>query len=405
MFSERLCSVTRLNEERAPSALSGTRILELGGIGPVPFAGMLLADMGAEVIVIERPSSAESSPTGGPVPQEILRRGKRSVSIDLKARGAVAAVMQLVRASDALIEGFRPGVAERLGLGPADCRDVQPRLVYGRGPGWGADGPWAQVAAHDINFLALTGVLDAVGRHGHPPTPPLNLVGDFGGGGMLLAFGVVCGLFEAKQSGEGQTVEAAMVDGIALLAASVLSLQAAGLWKEERGSNVIDSGSHFYDAYECADGLFIAVGAIEPGHYERFVEATGFHDRDPCPEADYMDSRSWPPRKDVLREIFLGRPQAKWMEILEARDCCCTPVLSFSSAATHPQNAARGVFRPYGHGLAPAPAPRFSRTPPRVHDSSPVVGCDTCEVLTENGLTPSEIEELQRSGAIAGTVV
>lgn len=381
--------------------LQGTRVVELAGMGPVSFAGMMLADMGAEVILIERLPGSHARFGGEPVPQDMLRRGKRSLAIDLKVPGAQDVMTKILCETDVLIEGFRPGVAERLGLGPAACFELRPSLVYGRGTGWGQEGPNAQVAGHDINFLAVTGVLNAIGRAGQPPTPPLNLVGDFGGGGMLLAFGVVCALAEAARSGRGQTVDAAMIDGVALLAASVLSIRGAGLWRPNRGSNMIDSGAHFYDVYVCADGEYLAVGAIEADHYRRLVDATGFADLDPCLGRDYLEPSTWPARKVAFAQLFRTRTCSEWLSLLETVDCCCTPVLDFDAAAEHPQISARGVLRREAGFLSPSPAPRFSRTPPTVHEGWSSVGADTRALLADHGFSVREVDDLEERRVVA----
>ncbi|HEY8081656.1 MAG TPA: CaiB/BaiF CoA-transferase family protein, partial [Acidimicrobiales bacterium] len=339
-----------------PGPLSGVRIVELAGIGPAPYACMLLADAGADVLRLDRP---------GPPPTEephwdLLNRSRPSVAIDLKHPDAPGVVLDLVSSADALIEGMRPGVAERLGLGPGPCLERNPRLVYGRMTGWGQDGPLANAVGHDIDYIAVSGALHAIGRAGERPLPPINLVGDFGGGGMLLAFGVVAALYEARGSGYGQVVDAAMTDGSASLMTMAHSFLAAGLSSEERGTNLLDTGAHFYEVYETSDGRYVAVGAIEPRFYAALLEGLGL-DAGELPRQ--MDSSSWPQMKARFAELFAQRSRDEWEVHFAGTEACVAPVLSPLEAPDHAHNAARGTFVEVAGVRQPGPAPRFSRTP------------------------------------------
>jgi alpha-methylacyl-CoA racemase len=378
--------------------LTGVRVLELAGIGPGPYAAMVLSDMGAEVVRIDRAASVPASPPGRP-PVDVLNRGRRSVAVDLKVPEGVEAVLRLVASADALIEGFRPGVTERLGLGPDVCLERSPRLVYGRMTGWGQDGPYASAAGHDINYIALAGALAHIGRAGAPPTPPLNLVGDFGGGGLLLAFGIACGLFETSRSGQGQVVDAAMIDGAANLMAMFWGFRAMGIWSPERGTNLLDTGAHFYDVYECADGGFVSIGSIEPQFYAELLKRTGL---DGDPElAGQMDRSTWPALKAKLAEVFRSRTRDEWCDEMEATDVCFAPVLSMDEAASHPHNVARGTFQTRDGVVQPAPAPRFSRTAPALDRPPAFPGQHTDEVLADWGFAEDEVAALRAAGAVA----
>jgi alpha-methylacyl-CoA racemase len=338
--------------------LDGVRVLEFAGMGPAPFAVMMLSDMGAEVVRVDRLGDARPA---GPVPNP-LHRGRRSVAVDLKHPVAVMAVLRLVERADVLVEGYRPGTMERLGLGPDVCAAVNPRLVYARVTGWGQDGPNARLAGHDINYIAVAGALDPIGRAGGPPAPPVNLVGDYGGGGMFAAFGVACALFEARQSGEGQVIDAAMTDGAAVLTTSLHWMRAAGTWNEARGANRLDSGAHFYDVYETADGRFVSVGSIEPQFYAELRRVLGLTD----PKWDRQNDRAaWPGLKADLAAIFRTKTRAEWCRVFaEAKaDACFAPVLSPGEAPDDPHNVARGTFLIRDGVTFPAPAPRLSRTP------------------------------------------
>ena len=333
--------------------LAGLRIVELAGIGPGPFAGMMLADHGAEVIRVDRPGARVDA-------KDPLLRSRTLIGVDLKSADGIAVVRDLCRSADGLIEGFRPGVTERLGLGPDVLLADNPKLVYGRMTGWGQTGPLAAAAGHDINYIALAGALHAFGRAGEPPTPPINLVGDFGGGGMLLAFGMVAALLHARRTGEGQVVDAAMTDGAALLMSMIWGFRAKGMWSDARGTNLLDTGAHFYDTYETADGGWIALGAIEPQFYAEFRRLTGL-DADPDFDAQ-MNPAAWGPLKAKLTALFLTRSRAAWCDLLEGADVCFAPVLSMAEAPAHRHNAARGTFADVDGVTQPAPAPRYSAT-------------------------------------------
>jgi alpha-methylacyl-CoA racemase len=373
--------------------LHGFKIVELAGLGPAPFAGMMLSDMGAEVLRVDRAQAVRED--GRPSSNEIvLGRGKRSVGVDLKHPEGRRTVLRLVEQADSLIEGFRPGVTERLGIGPEDCLARNPRLVYGRMTGWGQDGPYAPMAGHDINYIALSGTLAMIGRAGEAPVPPLNLVGDFGGGGMLLAYGVVCALLEASRSGQGQVIDAAMVDGAALLAAMIHGFRAAGIWGE-RGTNLLDTGAWFYEVYETADGEHVSFGSIEPQFLQEMVRITGL---DPAPDA--ANPAAWPEMKDRMAALVKTRTRAEWCELLEGSDACFAPVLHPDEAAAHPHNVHRSTFVEIGGVVQPAPAPRFSRTPPEVAGPAARPGEHTAEVLGDWGFAAGEIAELRDAGAV-----
>ncbi len=376
--------------------LTSMKVVELVGIGPGPFAAMMLADLGADVLRIHRVESVEHGFDPGGVP--VLDRNRRSVGVDLKHADGVETVLRLVELADALLEGFRPGVTERLGVGPDACLARNPRLVYGRMTGWGQDGPMAHTAGHDIDYIALAGALAHFGRAGAKPTPPLNMVGDFGGGGMLLAFGVVCGIIEARSSGQGQVVDAAMVDGSALLMAMMWGLRSLGAFDEaNRGTNVLDSGAPFYDTYECADGAYIAVGALEPQFYAELLAATGLDDAG-LPKQ--MDRSGWPALRERFTELFRSKPRDEWCALLEARDVCFAPVLTMSEAAEHPHIRARGTVVEFDGVLQPAPAPRFSRTSAELRSPAPKPGEHTDRALSDWGFTADQLRALHEAGAI-----
>ena len=377
--------------------LTGYRIIEIAGIGPGPFAAMLLADMGAEVVRVERAAAVRGPAPDSPHP-DILRRGRRNIALDLKHPDGVAALLDLVAAADALIEGFRPGVMERLGVGPDECLDRNPKLVFGRMTGWGQDGPYALAAGHDINYISLAGGLAHYGRAGEAPTPPLNMVGDFGGGGMFLAFGVVCALLEAQRSGEGQVVDAAMVDGTATLMTMFWALHQMGMHDiSRRGVNLLDTGAHFYDVYECADGEYVSIGSIEPQFYAELMRLTGLEGDDDF--ADQMDRSRWPHLKERIAELFRTKPRAEWCQLMEHTDVCFAPVLRMDEAAQHPHNVARGTFIEHAGLTQPAPAPRFSRTAPEIERPAAHDGQHTREVLVDWGLAAERVEALLDSGA------
>ena len=381
-----------------PGPLSGIKILEIAGIGPGPFAAMVLSDMGAEVLRVDRSQAVRGGDPSKP-PVDVLNRGRRSIGVDLKNPDGVQTVLRLVEAADALIEGFRPGVAERLGIGPDDCFARNPKLVYGRMTGWGQEGPMAHAAGHDINYIALAGALEPIGRAGQPPLPPLNLVGDFGGGGMFLAFGVVCALLEAQRSCEGQVVDAAMVDGAAVLMSMFHGFTAMGMWTEERGTNLLDTGAHFYEVYETSDGRFVSIGSIEPQFYAELLRLTGLSD-----DAEFggqMNRGNWPRLKERLAEVFRTKTRDEWVGIMEGTDVCFAPVLSIKEAPQHPHLAARGTFTEVAGVTQPAPAPRFSRTPGAVERPPSHAGQHTDEALGDWGFGPDEIAKLRETGAVA----
>jgi alpha-methylacyl-CoA racemase len=377
----------------AGGPLAGLRVVELAGVGPGPFCAMLLADLGADVLRIDRPGPAE---LGLDIPRELdlPLRGRRSVAIDLKSPAGAAAARRLIGRADALIEGFRPGVAERLGLGPDACLALNPRLVYGRMTGWGQDGPLATAAGHDINYLALAGALGAIGPSGGPPVPPLNLVADLGGGALYLAFGLLAALHERTVSGRGQVVDAAMVDGAASLMTSTFGLAAAGRWRDTRGSNDLDGGAPWYSAYETADGRFVAVGAIEGRFYAELLRRLGL---DPASLPAQHDRSGWPLLRHRLAEAFLTRTRDEWTRVMEGSDACVAPVLSLTEAASHPHNVARGTFVEVDGVVQPGPAPRFSRTPARIAGGPEPVGHRAEETLGEWGWSEAEIEALRRT--------
>ncbi|HMQ25183.1 MAG TPA: CaiB/BaiF CoA-transferase family protein [Acidimicrobiales bacterium] len=383
--------------------LAGCRIIELAGIGPGPFAAMMLSDMGAEVLRVDRAEAVADDPTApGAAPLwDVNARGRRSVGVDLKQPEGRDLVLRLVEQADGLIEGFRPGVAERLGLGPDDCLARRPALVYGRMTGWGQTGPLALAAGRDINYVALSGTLAMIGRQGEAPVPPLNLVGDFGGGGLLLAFGMVCALLEASRSGEGQVVDAAMVDGAALLAGMIYGLRADGQWGE-RGTNLLDSGAWFYEVYETADGKYVSVGPIDDRAGAELLRLVGLADdvdgRGPLP--DQQDRASWPAMKERLAAVFRTRTRDEWCALLEGTDACFAPVLEPDEAPNHPQLRERGTFCDVGGVVQPAPAPRLSRTPPAVQGPPPAPGEHTDAALADWGLAPDELAALRAAGAI-----
>ena len=371
--------------------LSGFKIIELAGIGPGPFCGMMLSDMGAEVIRVERLSNSDTAP------KDVLARNRRSVAVDLKSTEGVETVLRLVESADALFEGFRPGVTERLGLGPDVCLGRNEKLVYGRMTGWGQEGPMANAAGHDINYIGLAGALHAIGRTGERPVPPLNLVGDFGGGGMLLAYGLVCGMLEAQKSGKGQVVDAAMVDGTAALMAMFFSFAAGGSFSDQRGTNLLDGGAHFYDTYECADGKYICIGSIEPQFYALLMEKAEL----PEEFKDQMNPAKWPELKAKLTEVFLSKTQSEWCEIMEGTDVCFAPILSIFEAPDHPHNKARNSFLEIDGVMQQAPAPRFSRTSPEISHGARIPGQDTVSVLKDYGFSPEEIDALAEGAVIA----
>lgn len=378
--------------------LHGIRIVEFAALGPAPMGCMILADLGAEVVRIERKLPAGAKP-GSELfdPKiDILNRSRRVVSLDLKKPEGLAAAKQLAASADVLIEGFRPGVMERLGLGPDDCLAANPRLVYGRMTGWGQTGPLANAAGHDINYLSLSGALHAIGEPGGKPVVPLNLVADCGGGAMLLVVGVLAATLEARTSGKGQVVDAAMTDGSALLMTMMYTLKAMGNWTQQRGSNLLDGGAHFYDTYRCADGKYISIGPIEPQFYTLFLQKTGITDPD---FKQQWERARWPELKTRLAAHLETRTRDEWCALLEGSDACVAPVLDMDEAPEHPHNQARGTFIEVGGVIQPAPAPRFSRSIP-AQPRPPVVGATGEDVLSDWGFAPDEIDALRMAGAI-----
>jgi alpha-methylacyl-CoA racemase len=381
--------------------LNGVKIVEIASIGPGPYCAMMLADMGADVIRVDRKNQAgRPGTTVGANPRhETLNRGRRSVAVDLKNPEAVEAVLKMCEGADVILEGFRPGVMERLGLGPDVVQARNEKIVYGRMTGWGQDGPYANVAGHDINYIALSGVLHALGREGDKPLPPMNLVGDFGGGGMLLAFGIVSALFESQRSGQGQVVDAAMVDGAALLMAPIYGLEKMGRWDgDNRGVNLLDTGAHFYEVYETSDNKYISLGSIEPQFYALLLEKSGV---DVEEFSDQQNKDKWRGYKEKLEVLFKTKTRDEWCEIMEYTDICFAPVLSMNEAHAHPHNEARGTFIEIEGVKQPGPAPRFSRTKPVVARPSPIPGEHNDDALQDWGFTADEIAALRDADAIS----
>jgi alpha-methylacyl-CoA racemase len=376
----------------ARGPLHGLKIIELAGIGPGPYAAMLLADMGAEVVRVERPGPAASSV---PADKDVLRRNRRSIIVDLRHPDGVRTVLAMASQADVLLEGFRPGVTEHLGLGPADCWAVNPRLVYGRMTGWGQSGPLATSAGHDIGYIALTGALGSIGRAGEAPVAPVNLLGDFGGGSTFLVLGVLAALWEAARSGRGQVVDAAIVDGASSLTALLHGLMAAGQWTDRRGVNFLDTGVPWYDTYETADGQWMAVGALEPKFYVEFTELLGLPD-DVAALRDQPSS--WSQLREAISRAFSSRSRAEWTAVFDSTDACVAPVLSLTEAANHPHLAARNTFIDVGGVTQPAPAPRFSRTVAPIPTPPPAIGANTVDVLGDWGI--ADIDGLIAAGVV-----
>jgi len=371
--------------------LTGLKIVEFAGIGPGPFCGMLLSDLGADVVRIDRKGQGRGAPS------DITSRGRRSVALDLKTPEAVEACLKLMDGADAVIEGFRPGVMERLGLGPEVALKRNPKLVFGRMTGWGQTGPYAMAAGHDMNYIAITGALHAIGTS-DKPVPPLNLVGDFGGGALYLAFGLLAGVIQARETGKGQVIDCAMSDGAASLMAMFYGFKAAGMWKEERRSNLLDGGAHFYDTYQCSDGKWVSIGSIEPQFYALLLEKTGITDPD---FQKQHDRSAWPELRQKLAGVIVRKTQAEWTEIMGGTDVCFAPVLDLDEAPRHPHNAARQTFVDIGGVVQPAPAPRFSATPGAIQGPPPAIGAHDREALSDWGFSEAEIETLQSAGALA----
>jgi alpha-methylacyl-CoA racemase len=371
--------------------LTGLKIVEFAGIGPGPFCGMLLSDLGADVVRIDRKGA------GGGRAADITSRGRRSVALDLKNPAAIETCLKLLETADAVFEGFRPGVMERLGLGPDLALKRNPKLVYGRMTGWGQFGPYANAAGHDMNYIAITGALHATGTK-DKPVPPLNLVGDFGGGALYLAFGLLAGVIQARESGKGQVIDCAMSDGAASLMSMFYGFKASGIWKEERRSNLLDGGAHFYDTYQCSDGKWISIGSIEPQFYALLLEKTGI--KDPAFQAQ-MDRGQWDSLREKLGLVIAQKTQAEWSEIMGATDVCFAPILDLDEAPKHPHNVARQTFVELGGVVQPAPAPRFSVTPGAIQGPPPATGAHDREALGDWGFSSADIDALQASGALA----
>lgn len=368
--------------------LQGIKIIEMAGLGPAPFAGMLLADLGAEVICIDRPASKEVDPQSRRT--NILQRGKKSIVLDLKRPACVQTALRLIASADVVIEGFRPGVMERLGLGPDICLEQNPALVFGRMTGWGQTGPLALAAGHDINYIALSGALHAVGTS-EQPIVPLNLVGDFGGGAMLLVAGVLSAVIHARSTGRGQVVDAAMTDGSALLMSMMYGFMAAGQWSDHRASNMLDGGAHFYGTYQCADGKWVAIGSIEPQFYALLIEKSGLKEVDMPMQ---RHAATWPEMKARLKQVFAARSRDEWCALMEGTDVCFAPVLSMGDAPNHPHNVARQTFCELEGVVQPAPAPRFSQTTPTIARPPAQAGAHTIEILSGLGLSEAEIKNI-----------
>ena len=372
--------------------LSGLKVVEFAGIGPGPFCGMLLSDLGADVVRIDRKGKGRASPA------DITSRGRRSIGLDLKNPDAIETCLKLMEGADAVFEGFRPGVMERLGLGPDVALKRNPKLVYGRMTGWGQFGPYANAAGHDMNYIAITGALHAIGTK-DKPIPPLNLVGDFGGGALYLAFGLLAGVLNARATGKGQVIDCAMSDGAASLMSMFYGFKAGGMWKDERRVNLLDGGAHFYDTYQCADGKWISIGSIEPQFYALLLEKTGIND----PEfAAQMDRGKWDSLRGKLAHVIAQKTQAEWCEIMDATDVCFAPVLDLDEAPKHAHNVARKTFVELEGVIQPAPAPRFSATPGAIQGPPPAIGAHDQEALGDWGFSPAAIDALKASGALAG---
>ena len=374
--------------------LDGLRIVEIAGIGPGPFAAMVLSDMGADIIRVDRPGSKMSKEVAT---AQILNRGRPSAAIDLKDPRGIDVVLRLVEQADGLIEGFRPGVMERLGLGPDVCLTRNPRLVYGRMTGWGQDGPLPSTAGHDIDYIAISGALGAIARDGETPLPPLNLVGDFGGGGMVMAFGMMCGVFEAQRSGRGQVIDAAMVDGASLMMSMFWGMRGIGGWSDRAGTNILDSGAHFYNVYETADGRHLALGAIEPQFYAELLQGLGFASDELAPQ---NDKTQWPAMKQKFAARIKEKTMAEWTAVFEGTDACVAPVRRFDDALTDPHNSARNSFVRVDGIVQPAPVPRFSRTVAAISRGADMPGASTDEALSGWGFSAGEIDSLRAAGAL-----
>lgn len=372
--------------------LRGLKVLEMAGIGPGPFCAMMLADMGAEVVRIDRLNQK-----GAGHRANVLNRGRRSIALDLKNPAAVDTVLRLIEQADAIIEGFRPGVMERLGLGPDICLERNPKLIYGRMTGWGQSGPLARAAGHDINYISIAGALGAMGYSDRPPAPPLNLVGDFGGGAMYLLTGILAALHERTNSGEGQVIDAAMTDGTASLLSPFFGLMEMNMWTADRQANKLDGGAHYYGSYECSDGKYISIGSIEPQFYALLLEKCGIDNEEFLAQ---QDQRAWPQLRDKLSQLFLTKSRSEWCELMEGTDVCFAPVLDLSEAPSHPHNVARETYVDYEGVTQPAPAPRFSRTKSEIQSHAAMAGEHTEEILSDWGYDKDEIDQLRNANAI-----
>ena len=375
------------------STLKGTKIIEIAGIGPAPFAGMLLADMGAEVILVDRKQNY-----GKGSKFEVSGRGKKSIAVDLKSEKGIELVLKLIESADALIEGFRPGVMERLGLGPELCLQKNEILIYGRMTGWGQTGPLANAAGHDINYISLAGALGSTGRNGEPPAPPLNLIGDFGGGGMLLALGICAALVNVKNGGKGQVIDAAMTEGTAQLMSMIYGMKASGFWTDQQQSNLLDGATHFYDSYECKDGKFVSLGSIEPQFYSILLDKM---ELDSNEFSEQMNKEKWNEYKAEFKKVFLSNTRDEWCGIMEGTDICFAPVLSMDEAINHPHNKERNSFSTIDEVTQPSPAPLFSETPSKIKHLHNPIGRDTKEILDSIGWT-EQIDDLISSNVIGG---
>jgi alpha-methylacyl-CoA racemase len=377
--------------------LTGYKVIELAGIGPAPMCAMMLSDMGAEVVRVDRLADAGLG-IAMPKKYNFLGRGRKSIAIDLKNPAGIEALLKLIDGADCLLEGFRPGVMERLGMGPDVCMARNPKLVFARVTGWGQEGPLSKAAGHDLNYIALSGALHAIGRsNDEPPTPPLNLVGDFGGGTMFVLTGILAALLEVKSSGQGQIVDAGMVDGALSLMTSIYGMFAGGVQNDERAANILDSGSHFYNTYETKDGRYISIGSIETKFYDELLEKTGI---DPDSMAPQMERESWPAMKEKLKKLFLTKTRDEWCAIMDNTDVCFAPVLTLAEAPDYPHNKERNAFVDVEGVMHPAPAPRFSRTPSSIKGPAPKTGIHTDEVLADWGVSSDEINALKAGGAI-----
>jgi alpha-methylacyl-CoA racemase len=396
MMGSQFRSADPRGRRKTMGPLAGIRLIELGGIGPGPMAAMMLGDMGADIIRVERIQTARASYAADPK-FAVNSRSRRSIAVDLRKPAGVEVILRLVERADGLMEPFRPGVADRLGVGPTVCLARNPALVYGRMTGWGQTGPLADAAGHDLNYIALTGALHAIGRKGQKPAIPLNLIGDYGGGGMLLAFGMVCGLLETMKSGKGQVVDAAMIDGAAILFSAIYGMHASGSWRDERASNVLDGAAHFYDVYETSDEKYVSVGSIEPQFYTLLLDKLGLAGEN---LPDQMDRSNWATLSEQFAAIFKTKTRDQWCAIMEGTDICFAPVLSIAEAPEHQHAKARDAYVDVGGVRQPAPAPRFSRTPGYARPAPSAPGVDSDDVLEHFGFMADERAELRAAGVI-----